>query len=119
MSLLLLAAVALLVFLGAACGDYVEAYYTRAVADRDPRRAGLMSCAMYAVSLVGFLAVVKLSLWLVIPELFGVGLGAWFAVKRQRDAHERAKAEARAAAVLVEPDAQFWRGDERPTAYAA
>lgn len=117
--MLLLAAVALLVLFAAATGDYVESYYVRAVADRQPGRAGAMSCAMYLVSLIGFVAVVRVSLWLVIPELVGVGLGSWFAVHRQRQAHEREREAARAAAVLVEPDAQFWRGAGAPTRYVA
>jgi uncharacterized protein HemY len=115
----LLLIVAVIVFLAAAAGDFVEAYYTRAVADREPVRAGLMSCLMYAVSLAGFLAVLKLSVWLVIPELFGVGLGAWFAVRRQKRAHDRARAEALAAGVLVEPDAQFWPREPATQRYVA
>lgn len=88
----------LLVFLGAVLGDYVEAYYTRAVADLDPRRAGLMSVAMYAVSLIGFFAVFKLSLWLVVPEALGVGLGAWLAVRRQRRERDRKRPHLRIVA---------------------
>lgn len=117
--MLFLAAIAVLVLFAAAAGDYVESYYVRAVADRQPGRAGAMSCAMYLVSLVGFLAVFKVSIWLVVPELFGVGLGSWFAVYRQRRAHDREREAARAAAVLVEPDAQFWRGAGAPSRYVA
>jgi uncharacterized protein HemY len=117
--MLILAAVALLVLFAAAAGDYVESYYVRAVADRQPGRAGAMSCAMYLMSLIGFVAVVRLSLWLVVPELFGVGLGSWFAVYRQRGAHAREREAARAASVLVEPDAQFWQGAGSPTRYVA
>ena len=82
-------AIAVLVGVAAGAGDFVECFYVRAVADRQPRRAGLMSSAMYLVSLVGFLAVFKVSVWLVVPELLGVGLGSWLAVRRQRRAHER------------------------------
>ncbi len=117
--MLLFAAIVLLVLFAAAGGDYVESYYVRAVADRQPGRAGAMSCVMYLVSLIGFLAVVRVSLWLVVPELIGVGLGSWYAVHRQRRAHEDELARARASSVLVEPDAQFWRGGDRPTRYVA
>lgn len=89
--LLLIIAVTLLVFGAAALGDFVEAYYTRAVADLDARSAGAMSVAMYGVSLIGFFAVFKVSMWLVVPEAIGVGLGAWIAVRRQRRARDAAR----------------------------
>lgn len=117
--MLLITAIVLAVLFAAAAGDYVESYYVRAVADRQPGRAGLMSMAMYGVSLIGFVAVVRVSLWLVIPELVGVGLGSWLAVLRQRRAHDREREAARADAILVEPDAQFWRGGGVPTRYVA
>lgn len=78
----------LVVFAAAALGDFVEAYYTRAVADLDERRAGLTSVAMYAVSLLGFFAVIKMSVWYIVPEAIGVGVGAWIAVRRQRRARD-------------------------------
>lgn len=82
--------VAVMVFLAAAVGDYVEAYYMRAVADLDARLAAYSSIGMYAVSLIGFLAVYKMSVWLVAPEAVGVGVGAWIAVRRQLRARTRA-----------------------------
>lgn len=79
------------VLVAAALGDYVEAYYTRAVADLDEKRAGITSVGMYVVSLLGFFTVIKVSVWYVIPEAIGVGFGAWLAVRRQRRAREAAQ----------------------------
>jgi hypothetical protein len=80
---MLLAIVALLVFAAAAAGDYVESYFVRRVADGDARGAARMSVAMYSVSLIGFFAVIKVSTWLVIPEILGVYIGTRLAVGRQ------------------------------------
>lgn len=73
-----------LVFVAAAAGDYVESYFVRRVADGDARGAAQMSVAMYCVSLIGFFAVIKVSIWLILPEIIGVYVGTRLAVARQR-----------------------------------
>jgi hypothetical protein len=77
-------AIALAVFLAAATGDYLESFYVRRVADGNASSAARFAALMYGVSIIGFLAVVKVSLWLCIPEIVGVYIGTRIAVGRQR-----------------------------------
>jgi hypothetical protein len=81
---MLTALLVLVVFMSAAAIDYVEAYYVRAVADGAAERAAALSLAMYGGSLVGWVVIIKVSLWLLIPEGAGFFVGTYIAVRRQR-----------------------------------
>ena len=83
---MLFAALSLLVFLAAAALDYVEAYYVRSVADASPARAATYSVAMYTIGIIGFVAVLDYSWWLMIPEGAGLAAGSILAIRRQRAA---------------------------------
>ena len=76
-----LLALCVLVFVSAAVIDYAETRYVRAVRDASDgvsgadRAAARWSVVMYAVGCLGFVAVVDVSLWLMIPEGLGFYVG--------------------------------------------
>lgn len=78
----MLAFVAVAVFLLALAGDYAETRYVRAVADGAASRAAVLSVLMYAVGAAGFLALVEVSRWMVVPECGGLFLGTLLAMRR-------------------------------------
>jgi hypothetical protein len=69
------------VFLLALVGDYAETTYVRAVADGHGPRAALMSVAMYGAGAVGFLALVEVSRWMLLPEAGGLFAGTLLAMR--------------------------------------
>jgi hypothetical protein len=73
-----------LTFAAAFAYDWVEAAYVRAAGGgpEGAHRAARLSVAMYAVGFVGWVATVKVSLWLCLPEVAGLYLGSFFAVRR-------------------------------------
>lgn len=70
------------VFFGALVLDYADARNTQAVAERRPHAAARWSVTMYVVGMIGFFSVLKVSLWLVIPECLGLYVGSWLAARR-------------------------------------
>lgn len=78
----MLALLAVAVFVAAVALDYIEAHYVRAVGRLDGHRAALYSVGMYVVGCVGFLSVLDVSYWLLIPEGCGLYVGSRLAVKR-------------------------------------
>lgn len=84
---MMFALLSIAVFIASAALDYVEAFYVRAVTERNPNRAAQMSIAMYVISLVGFFGVLSYSWWLLIPECGGLYVGSVLAIRRhQREA---------------------------------
>ena len=74
-----------LVFLSAVVYDIAWAQYTRAAAGGRALRAAAWSTAVYVIGLVGFLGVIKLSAWLVAPEVAGLFVGTYIGVSVHRD----------------------------------
>lgn len=74
-----------LVFVSAVAYDIAWAQYTRAAAGGKPLRAATWSTAIYAIGLVGLLGVLKLSIWLVAPEIAGLFVGTYWGVTMHRD----------------------------------
>lgn len=82
----MIALLALAVFASAAALDYCAARYNREISrpEPSPHGAARWSIAMYVVGAVGLLAVVRVDLWLMIPEAAGLYAGTWFAASRVR-----------------------------------
>lgn len=78
-------AIALGVFLLAIVYDFAYAAYVKATTVGRPARAAFFSACVYLVGVVGVVAVVRVSLWYVIPEAFGMAVGTWFGVYFNRD----------------------------------
>lgn len=72
------AALAVLVFMLAAVSDFLETRYVQAVNARRPECAARCSVAMWAVGVVGLVAVLQVGWWLLVPE----GLGLYFGTMR-------------------------------------
>lgn len=70
----------LLSFASAAAIDFAEARYVREVGDRRGHEAGCWSTAIWALGSLGFIAAVKWSLWLMLPEGLGFYVGTRLAV---------------------------------------
>lgn len=73
--------VGIAVFASAAVYDFVNASYLSAVADADSSRAARLSVLTYAVGLLGFIGIFKISMWLVVPEAMGLAVGTYAAVE--------------------------------------
>lgn len=102
--LVLVVAVGVLVFVAAALGDFIEAYYTRAAAKLDAVRAPRMSVLMVLVSSIGALAFIEAGSFgarcaVLAVECAGVWYGSRLAIKRQqrRAAIKRQQRELRRA----------------------
>ena len=78
----MIALLSAVVFLGAAGLDYATARYFAAVAARQPHHAGMWSVAMYLVGSLGYLSVVEVSAWLMLPQCLGLYAGTQLAVRR-------------------------------------
>jgi len=72
---------AVLVFLSAAMIDFASARYVRAVGDGAAHRAARWSIAMWALGCLGFVAMIRISLWLMLPEGAGFYVGTVVAVR--------------------------------------
>lgn len=81
---------AIAVFFGAVAIDYADSRNTLAVASGDAHGAARWSIVMYAVGLLGFYAVLRVSWWLAIPEAFGLYAGSYLAVSRHRSSVDSA-----------------------------
>ncbi len=75
---------AIVVFVSAMVIDYAEARYIRAVHASLAHRAAIWSLIMYGVGALGFVAVINVSLWLMIPEGLGFYCGTLLALKPLR-----------------------------------
>lgn len=71
----------LMVFISAAAIDYAEARYVRAVGAGAAHVAARWSLAMWALGCLGFVAMLRVSLWLMIPEGIGFYVGTFVAVR--------------------------------------
>lgn len=80
--MLTLALLAIGVFVLAATLDYMDVSCTLAVTERRARAAALWSVCQYAVGAVGFVVVVKISLWLMVPEGLGLYAGTRLALAK-------------------------------------
>ncbi len=73
---------AILVFISAAGIDWCAARYTMAVGRSDAHRAALWSCGQWLAGTVGFLIVVKVSMWLLPVEGLGLYIGTRLAMRQ-------------------------------------
>lgn len=69
------------VFTAAMLYDFSWARYMRAVGLGLPIAAAIWSVAVYVIGLIGLVSVLKVSGWLVIPEVFGMAIGTLIGVK--------------------------------------
>ncbi len=72
---------AIAVFFSAAILDYCNTKYVLNVAEGNAVKAGLWSVFQWLSSLVGFLIVVKVTLWLLPVEAIGLFVGTWFSMR--------------------------------------
>lgn len=79
----------ILVFFGAFALDYADAKNKLAVQERRAHAAARWSITMYLVGMVGFMAVLRVSMWLVIPECLGLYAGSWLAVRKHAGCNDR------------------------------
>jgi hypothetical protein len=77
--------IGLAVFVSAALYDAIFASYVRAAATGKAFRAALCSVGTYMVGAVGLLALVKLSVWYVLPEAGGLFVGTLAGVAASQD----------------------------------
>lgn len=77
----MLALLVVAVFVSAMVIDYAETRYVLAVERRAARDAALWSVVMYAIGCLGFVAVLNVSLWLMIPEGLGFYCGTRIALR--------------------------------------
>lgn len=71
----------ILVFISSAGIDFANTRYVRAVGELAVNRAACWSLLQWAMSLIGFLFVIKVSLWLLIPEGLGLFFGSWISLR--------------------------------------
>lgn len=74
-------AVAVLVFTLAAVSDFLETRYVQAVNARRAEQAARCSVAMWAVGVIGLVAVLEVGWWLLIPEGAGLYVGTMRAMR--------------------------------------
>lgn len=74
-------AVAVLVFTLAAVSDFLETRYVQAVNARRAESAARCSVAMWAVGVIGLVAVLQVGWWLLIPEGAGLYVGTMRAMR--------------------------------------
>lgn len=75
----------IVVFLAAFAYDFANVKYICASAEGRRLHAACWSATVYTVGLIGLLGVIRMSIWLVIPEIFGLALGSYFGVRKDRD----------------------------------
>jgi hypothetical protein len=80
----MLALLVIAVFVSAMVIDYAEARYVMAVEREAARDAAAWSVVMYAVGCLGFVAVLQVSLWLMVPEGLGFYCGTRLALRAKR-----------------------------------
>jgi uncharacterized membrane protein len=72
---------ALGVFVSAMAIDFAEARYVRAVNRENAHAAALWSLAMWGLGALGFVAVINVSLYLMLPEGIGFYVGTRLALR--------------------------------------
>lgn len=72
---------ALLVFCSALVIDLSNARYIQSVNDKHAHRAAAWSLIMYTMGALGFVCLIHISLWLMIPEALGFYVGTMLALK--------------------------------------
>lgn len=77
----MLALLAIAVFVSAMVIDFAEARYVLAVERGAARDAAMWSVVMYAIGCLGFVAVINVSLYLMIPEGLGFYCGTRLALR--------------------------------------
>lgn len=77
--------IGLVVFISAALYDAIFAAYVRAAAGGKAMRAAFCSVGTYMVGAVGLLALVKMSVWYVLPEGAGLFVGTMAGVTASKD----------------------------------
>lgn len=84
---MLAAALALLTFAAAALGDFVETRYVQAstsgATPKHAHHAARLSVSLYAVGFLGWVITVKVSLWYSVPEVLGLYVGTYVAMRRR------------------------------------
>ncbi len=78
----MLALLAVAVFAMSAAIDYCDCRCTLAVTAREPNAAALWSILQYVLGAAGFIMVVKVSLWLMVPECLGLLVGTRLALRK-------------------------------------
>jgi len=77
-----IAALAVLVFCMSAAIDYCDCRCTMSVMAREPNAAAFWSIVQYVLGAAGFVMVVKVSLWLMVPECLGLLVGTRLALRK-------------------------------------
>jgi hypothetical protein len=72
------------VFVSAAAYDWAAANYVGANAKNRAVEAANWSSVTAIVGLVGFVGILRISAWLVVPEVVGVWVGTYAAIRRRR-----------------------------------
>lgn len=80
-----LSLLALLVFAAAAAYDLSWARYLRAATEQRALPAAFWSVTVYAIGLIGLVGVLKVSGWLVVPEMAGLFVGTLLGVGESAD----------------------------------
>lgn len=83
----MIVALGLLMFVAAFAIDYADSCNTLAVARFEAHRAARWSVVMAALGACSVYVFVKVSPWLIAPELIGLYAGSWYAVDRARRKH--------------------------------
>lgn len=78
----MLALLAVAVFTMSATIDYCDCRCTIAVVARKPNAAAFWSIAQYVLGAAGFVMVIKVSLWLMVPEGLGLFVGTRLALRK-------------------------------------
>lgn len=72
---------AVLVFVSAVGIDWTGTKYVLAVGQGERHRAAAWSVCQWMAGLVGFLVAIKVTLWLLPVEAFGLYLGTWLSMR--------------------------------------
>lgn len=78
----MLALIFALAFFAAAAIDFAEVRHVQAVSRRDALAAGTWSLVMYGVGALGWVAVLEVGPWVLVPEALGFMIGSYLAVRR-------------------------------------
>lgn len=78
----MLALLVVAVFVSAMVIDFADCHCTLAITERRANQAALWSIFQYAVGAFGFLAIVQVSMWLMIPEGLGLFVGTRLALRK-------------------------------------
>ena len=71
----------LAVFVAAFLYDFLNTRYITAVAERKAHKAAVLSIVLWGIGATSLLSVIKISLWLLIPEAIGLYAGTLCALR--------------------------------------